>query len=175
MNLQQSFTLTKNEIIEVNNDILNLYKSKKIRRAINNSIVEPLSHDAVELFTVALNHTHINNITKEESEYLKYDSDLSHIIEIIERKETLQIVGVTFQEKNKWRFSSGDSLFYAEIEDKHFLEKVDNGEAFAKGDLLQGIIQVRKTIDSPGALRSEPKIIKVLKHFRLIQGKLTEL
>ena len=80
----------------------------------------------------------------------------------------LQIEALAFREGNKWRFSDGESSFYAEIRDAEFLKRVDDGEAFAKGDKLHVRALVRQ-YQVGEKLKREVVVLKVLKHIRAKQ------
>jgi hypothetical protein len=47
-----------------------------------------------------------------------------------------------FKDGNKWRFSDGQNSFYADIEDKAFLSRVNEGERFGKGDVLYADVRI---------------------------------
>lgn len=77
----------------------------------------------------------------------------------------LSIEAPVFKDGNKWRFSDGGSSFFADIEDEEFIQRVNAGEPFAKGDALRvrmRIEQGRKGSD----LTTTRTIIKVLEHIR---------
>ena len=57
----------------------------------------------------------------------------------------LQIDSLTFKEKNKWKFSYGESAISALILDEEFSQHIDSGELrFGKGDLLK--VKLRRTL-----------------------------
>lgn len=79
-------------------------------------------------------------------------------------KTGLVIESPSFKDGNKWRFSDGQSSFYAEITDPVFLKAVDSGEErFGKNDILtveMDIIQYK----SISGLKIEKVVTKVLEH-----------
>ncbi len=76
----------------------------------------------------------------------------------------LRPVNVAFTEGNKWRFSDGEAIFFATIEDLNFLAAVDLGtERFAKNDMLRVRLRTRQTRDASG-LHVERSVIQVLAH-----------
>lgn len=80
-------------------------------------------------------------------------------------KVALLIEAPVFKDGNKWRFSDGSGSFYANIEDAAFLEQVDNGEAFCKGDTL--VVEMRIEQRRQGErLLTDKTIIKVIEHLR---------
>lgn len=56
----------------------------------------------------------------------------------------LILEGPVFKEGNKWRFYDGQNSFYAEIEDREFLEQVNAGKRFGKGDILRADVRIRQ-------------------------------
>ena len=76
---------------------------------------------------------------------------------------TLIIEAPVFKDGNKWRFSDGQSSFYANILDLEFLSSVDKGEQFGKGDFLR--VDVRITQDRSGIkINTERSVVKVHEH-----------
>lgn len=76
----------------------------------------------------------------------------------------LRPVNVAFTEGNKWRFSDGDAIFFAAIEDLDFLAAVNLGtERFAKNDMLRVLLRTRQTRDASG-LHVERAVVRVLRH-----------
>ena len=78
-------------------------------------------------------------------------------------KTGLTIESPSFKEGNKWKLYDGQSSFYAEIRDEAFIESVDNGERFGKGDLLIVEMEVIQT-KTPQGLKVEKIITKVIDH-----------
>ncbi|MBQ7609275.1 MAG: hypothetical protein IJU76_15110 [Desulfovibrionaceae bacterium] len=170
---EESSTISvEEESFIVDSNVVQLYKSKKIRQALNDGITEPLSHDEVDLFTVrAATQTDTCTVTKGESAYLSFAKEPPQEIQTSEVDATLQILGLSFQDE-KWHFSDGSSIFAAKIADEAFLERVNNGEErFAKRDLIHAIVRERYYLDSAGALRADKTVVKVLKHSYVIQEK----
>ena len=85
----------------------------------------------------------------------------------------LKIDSVVFKDgKNKWRFHDGEIAFSALIEDSIFLERINQGERFGKGDKLLVDLSVKQsTIED--AMKSERVIVRVKDHVEAFkQGKL---
>ncbi|MDR0801593.1 hypothetical protein [Fluviicola sp.] len=81
--------------------------------------------------------------------------DLSQKIEIIdENKKTiientrLNIVRLSFEEGLKWDFYYRGNKISAKITDPNFQKLIDNGESFAKGDILEVELQINQIFDS---------------------------
>lgn len=75
----------------------------------------------------------------------------------------LTIESPSFKDGNKWRFNDGQSSFYAELICMDFLESVDKGERFGKGDLLYVDMDIIQTKTHQG-LKIEKIITKVKDH-----------
>jgi hypothetical protein len=71
---------------------------------------------------------------------------------------------VSFEEGLKWRFSDGDSKFYAAIADDAFLEQMDEGESFAKGDTLRIELETKQVVTQAGSIKNEHRVLKVISH-----------
>jgi hypothetical protein len=73
---------------------------------------------------------------------------------------TLIIEAPVFKDGNKWRFSDGQNSFHADILDSEFLSSVDEGEPFAKGDLLR--VDLRITQERAGTkITTDRVVVKV--------------
>ena len=78
----------------------------------------------------------------------------------------LSIDSVVFREGNKWRFSDGESTFWADIEDEAFLKRVREGrESFSSGDMLRCRLEVTQ-LRRDGRLHTERRVLEVLEHIR---------
>ena len=116
-------------------------------------------------------------ITKQESAYYSAPKAEPEDLGTSEYDTTLQIIGITFQDKNKWRFSDGISnTFYADMLDTDFLAKIDSHAIlFGKGDIIRARIREAKIIDPSGTMRAERAVIRVYEHRNaLVQLKLTD-
>ena len=78
---------------------------------------------------------------------------------------------MTFKDQNKWRVHDGQSAFFTAMDDGEFLNKVNAGERFGKGDVLVVDLQQIQTV-SNGTLRTEFRILKVHEHRAPLQTAL---
>ena len=164
---------TETEYIEVSKDVLRIYKNKNIAYDIN-KMLEPLSKEGIDSFYI------VKDSNKDDVELLISDKELSFFeYQPIEDSlgenisETyVQIELITFKDKNKWKFSIGDSTVSAQILDDLFLQKINNGDLrFGKGDLLKVRLKTSQIL-AHGKLKTEYEVIKVLEHKIIEQGKL---
>lgn len=144
---------------------------------VTNIITDLRAGEAAEQFIkkpleAGLSHIRINS--KTDGEIAKIEKkDASSFVPIIvdkpslieqEMQMTLLIESPVFKERNKWRFSDGQSSFYADIIDEEFLKRVDSGiERFGKGDQLMAKVRFVQS-GTFGSLKLERTIIKVLEH-----------
>lgn len=77
--------------------------------------------------------------------------------------QALTIESVVFIEGNKWRFYDGQSSFNAAVEDKAFVDRVNGGERFGKGDILIVELYIVQS-ESMGRLKTERIVKKVKEH-----------
>lgn len=83
----------------------------------------------------------------------KYDVKMGLIIE-----------APVFKEGNKWKFSDGQSSFWASIEDKSFIRAVESGEKrFGMGDVLLAMVRVEQTAGL-STLNVKRTVLEVLEH-----------
>ena len=76
----------------------------------------------------------------------------------------LQIVSLSFKKDNKWRFSRGESVFYAAIEDKGFLEQIENNQIrFSKDDILKVRLRIKEYLTDKG-IATDYSIEEVVEH-----------
>lgn len=75
----------------------------------------------------------------------------------------LTVESAVFKEGNKWRFSDGQTTFNAPIEDDAFVERIDNGERFGKGDILIVDLYISQS-DRKGRLITERTVKQVKEH-----------
>ncbi len=70
---------------------------------------------------------------------------------------------------NKCRVYDGQFTYFVALVDESFLEKINNGERFGKGDVL--VVDLRQIQTFEGdVLKSESRIIKVCKRYESFQA-----
>ncbi|MEA2007087.1 MAG: hypothetical protein U9O20_02915 [Patescibacteria group bacterium] len=142
---------------------INLFRLVSIRKKLETIIKSPLSKEGIDTFKVK-HGDETEEIKKDESEFFSSPDIDEELIDEREIETNLTIVNASFQEKGKWRFSDGNSTFFAEIEDVDFLNKVEkNQAAFSKDDILQTNL-VRKQFITNGQIRTEYSLKKIIKH-----------
>ncbi len=168
------------EFLEIEESVCQLLRSEKIRKALEDAIKKPLEHEGIDSFGFADSRGETTSLTiigREESVFYAAPAATPEDLGTTEYETTLQIIGITFQDKNKWRFSDGiSSTFFADMLDSDFLARIDNHTIlFGKGDIIRAQVRERKSIDTTGTMRAERAIIRVFEHRNAsVQLKLTD-
>lgn len=142
-----------------------LFGSLSLRKKIE-AVVKPLKSDGIEKIKVisVTDSGRENEINKEQVEYFDAPEIEEEIIDEKEIEMNLQIVNISFQKDGKWRFSDGNAIFFADILDDEFNDKIQHNEKFfAKDDILK-VKAVMKQSLVEGRIRAEYIIKKVLEH-----------
>ena len=94
-------------------------KNERIRRALQDAIAKPLEREGIECFGVtdAPEGKEIETVFKSEAPFFIAPKAATEDLGATVYVTTLQIVGVAFQEKNKWRFSDGISNTFSIVPD----------------------------------------------------------
>ena len=85
----------------------------------------------------------------------------------------LNIVRLSFDKSLKWEFYYDGNKITAKINDADFIDKIDSGESFAKGDSLEVELEILKEFDQTvnTYINKSYKINKIIRHIpRPIQG-----
>jgi hypothetical protein len=151
--------------LETEAKVLELYRQFRVRQALE-AVLKPLEADGIDTFAVTnLKQTdRFIEITKAERPYFKTPEPESEPLSDDEFDVNLQIVSISFQEGNKWRFNDGASVFYADVLDESFTAKVaSSSTSFTKGDILK--VRLRRVQALVGdQFRTECTVLKVLEH-----------
>jgi len=153
------------EEVKTPKNVFLLFRNYRIRKAVEQIITDPLSKDGINKFVI------VDTSNKESLEINKEEKDIYRAPEISDELlgETttdafLQIVSLSFKKDNKWRFSRGDNVFYATIEDQEFLDRVENNEIrFSKDDILKVRLRIKEYLTDTG-ISTEYFIEKVIEH-----------
>lgn len=90
----------------------------------------------------------------------------------ITQKRILSIMSLSFKKDNKWKLSDGNAVMKVKISDSYFLEEVNKGSSFSKGDMLEVDLSLKSEITKDG-LKTEYEVTKVLRHIRRFQSPLS--
>ena len=158
--------LSDDSIIKTTKEALELYKSRKVRLAVK-GLMKPLNNQQIESITTQLISNSCRDekmiISKEDIKSFEVEDSNDEKLQENTRETYLQLVTVQMQ-SGKWRFSDGDSTFYANIEDEDFLEAVKVGtEHFAADDIMQVQLKESQLLGNDG-IKNERTILKVISH-----------
>lgn len=151
------------EYIEVDEKVIRLYRDISVRQNLQ-KVLSPLEKEGIDGFSVRKNKEVIEKISKDEYDYYRAP-DASGGEETITytRRAYVNIVEVAFEKGLKWRFSDGESKFAAIVDDKEFLDQVERGKKFAKGDVLEVELKTTQVV-TPYGIRNEHRVVKVFSH-----------
>jgi hypothetical protein len=148
-----------------------LYQSRVVRQALKN-ILRPLNREGIDTFQCIQGEETPVTIEKPEVIAFEMSADDADIVsDVLNENVLLQIESAVFKDDNKWRFHDGASGFYAQIMDVDFVERINSGERFGKGDVLVVDLRRIQSITDNG-LKLEYVIEKVREHRAPLQGTL---
>lgn len=151
------------QIIQVNASSVHVVFSEKTTEAVTRFVREALEKpgmDKVELLAEA--GKSLAAVSQTEGQYFVNVAPTETITDTTV-KLALIIEAPVFKEDNKWRFSDGQQSFFADIQDKVFLSRVNSGERFGKGDLLLADVKISQQ-QTGMKLSAERTIMHVYEH-----------
>ncbi|MBH1655828.1 hypothetical protein U4I41_12790 [Stenotrophomonas maltophilia] len=163
-NDDHSINVTNNSgnIIVVNTPALSLTLDPKAGLAASQFIGEALSKPGVNQIEISRDGKQIAQATREDATYFHPIISDDTATETVTRLG-LVVESLSFKDGNKWRmWNGGESLLYG-MEDEDFRVRVNNGEAFRKGDILICEVLVKQTKIN-GTLKLQRTILKVHDH-----------
>lgn len=165
-------TTETSESFEVDLAVGRLYATKTVRQSLS-KVVKPLERSGIDYFASGQDDKADTVVTKEDAEFFfSLEGDAEEVSNTITEGALLQIESAVFKDGNKWRLSDGTTSFFAEINDRDFLSRIERGEArFGKGDVLVVDLRRIQSITDSG-LKSEYKVEKVTEHRGPLQASL---
>lgn len=153
------------EIFETKEEVIRLYENWQLRHSLE-QMISPLEKNGIDLCLIKVeNSEEFFDVKKEEIEYFKCPPAKEVMIDEPVRFNTnLNIISLSFKDKNKWYINDGQSSFYSTIEDLDFLRRVDDNEEFRKGDILRVLIRREQYLNEEQKLRTEYFIEEVIEH-----------
>ena len=168
MDYNQVRIFVEDEYVDIEQDVLALYRDLKLRQSLEQMITKPLEKEGIETFSISQNKKDFVPVEKEERYWFASSPVGEFAFQDIENKveiEKLQAVSLAFRDNNKWRFTDGSVTFYAVMLDEEFAQRIQkNEEKFSKDDIFEVEIRKRRWIDENGKMNSEYQILKVLDH-----------
>ena len=143
---------------------LNLFRSLKTRKHIE-GVMSPLKQEGVEAFEVrGLHHSTGTRVGRSEARFFDAPKHAGGepCVERSTERMYVHISNVSFEENLKWRFSDGDTKFYADVEDSEFLDRVKSGDlSFTYGDILLVDMEREQTVAGGEIVDTKKRIVKV--------------
>jgi hypothetical protein len=150
--------------IEIPADVLKLHQNLSVRRNVR-QVVEPITREGVESVRFVRDEETVVSVEADEIGAFEVPEPADIPLVQQEREMVVEIVAPAFPEGNKWRLSDGQTSFYASIEDEGFMQRVESGEPFRKGDMLRTRMEIAQWRHAD-ALHTEYCVLEVLEHIR---------
>ena len=154
--------------LDVPSVVLDLYQSSRLREHARD-IVKPLSQEGVDRVEIAVDNDP-ERVVVLKDQVTAFDVPEAPDLAIGDRETdmALTIASIAFNEGNKWRLSDGDRTFWAAVEDTDFLDRVEAGEPFRKGDILRCQLRVQQWQTEDG-LKTDYSVIRVVEHLPAVR------
>lgn len=159
-----SINVTNNSgnIIVVNTPSLHLTLDKKAGEAAAQFIGAALSKPGVNQIEISSDGAQLVQATTDDALFYHPIGDEETLTESTSRMG-LVIESLSFKDGHKWKMWNGSETLGYAMEDEDFIGRVNNGEAFRKGDILTCDVRVTQT-KSGTALKLQRVIVKVHDH-----------
>jgi hypothetical protein len=168
---QINVTNNNGDVIIINRPALTLVLDRDSTAAVERFVGAGLAKPGIDSLEIRSATEALASVLNSEARYFTTVAAVQPVTDN-EFEYALTIETAAFKDGNKWRFSDGGSSFYAEIVDTEFLTKIDQGEAFAKGDALRVRMRIEQTRQGQ-ELNTVRTVVKVLEHVKKHQpGKL---
>ena len=148
--------------LTISKDVARLYNDKPMRDQIE-GVVRPLLKSGISKVTFKHNEKLIGGINGPEAGYFSSLDDKDNVTEIIIPKQRLQIDSLRFKQ-GKWQLSDGAHTNYYTMDDKDFLQAIENGKTFGKYHILICEVLMTQHQQMDGKLKLDYAVKKVLKH-----------
>lgn len=151
------------DYIEVEEETVKLYRDRAVRENLS-KVLSPLEKEGIDKFSVREGEEVVESVGKKELPYFDIpENTQDDQVTTSSRKAFVNLIEVAFEDNLKWRLSDGENKFYASIADESFLNEMETGKSFRKGDILE--IELETTqIATPKGIKNDHKVLKVLNH-----------
>lgn len=168
----------KGQIIYIENFVSNIYENNTIvRDALSQSFEALENENSITGYEITdKNEKPLIRVDKSDFENMAVKSELlTEGEKNILVAATLNIVRISFDEKLKSDFYFKGNKISAKINDFDFYQRVDKGESFSKGDVLEVELEIKQIFESSvdTFINKNYKIKRIIKHIlRNEQSKL---
>ena len=159
------------EVIYVENFVQNIYEHNTVIKDALSQSFETLENDnSITGYEITdKNENPLVRVNRNEFEYLSLKSD--EILDgerIIKIAATLNIIRISFEEKLKSDFYFKGNKITVKINDPEFQVRIDKGESFAKGDILEVELEIRQVFDKTvnTFINKSYKINRIIRHIK---------
>jgi len=164
-NAEAQITLNDGTDLKLSENALKVLLDYECRKSIE-KVVSPIDKPGIDKFEIrnpdTENKKAIETIEKDDAEAFKAPDAENAITNTYSGRMIFDIVSVVFDEDKKWRFSDGETVFWAKIDDADFWAHVEDGTyKFAKGDRLEVLCTVKQSTPMNGRSSVERTITKV--------------
>lgn len=161
----------KGQVIYIENFVNNIYENNTIVKDALSQSFETLENDnSITAYEITdRNEKPLVRVEKEDFEYLSLKSErILNDEKLLTQSANLNIVKLSFDQKLKWEFYFKGNRITAKVEDPNFQKRIDNGESFAKGDMLEVELEIKQKYDSTvnTYINKSYKINKILNHIK---------
>ncbi|BEV17797.1 hypothetical protein HBDW_45850 [Herbaspirillum sp. DW155] len=161
--MQANVTNNNGQVIQVQTEALNLVLSDKGAETVGRFVRDALHKSGIDSVNIDGASDALAEVQKDEADYfvpIVREEKLSDNVVTM----SLILLSPNFQEGNKWKFSDGDSNnFSATMADEDFVRRVNEGERFGKGDMLQVEMHIQQ-YKVGQKINTERRVLKVIQH-----------
>jgi hypothetical protein len=157
------------DIIYIENFVNNIYENNTIIKDALSQSFETLENDSsITGYEITdKNENPLVRVDREEFEFLSVKSE-----EILEGEKniviaaTLNIIRISFDDKLKSDFYFKGNKITVKINDPNFQKRIDNGESFAKGDVLEVELEIKQKFEKSvnTFINKSYKITRIINH-----------
>lgn len=161
---QQTVTVTNNngQIINIQTQSLNLVMHDKGAEAVDRFVRQALNAEGMDSITLASDGEKLVSATRDEAKFFVPVASSKTITDTVIQMGLI-IESPSFKDGNMWKVYDGTQTVYVHMQDQEFLDKINGGARFGKGDVL--IADVRLVQKQAGMkLDAERSVVKVLEH-----------
>ena len=138
------------DIFYIDNATFNIYeKNPVVKESLSKNFESIINEPSITGFEILdQNNQNLFKAERKEFEALAAKDELSKDEERIRTESTiLNIARLSFEKGVMWEFYHKGHKIKAKIEDADFQKRIDNGEAFAKGDVLEVELKIKQKWD----------------------------
>jgi hypothetical protein len=147
---EKVITDSEGNVYTVHCNTFNVYQNKVVQEALAKNF-ETINEDAaIEGFSVVDSNDKI--LASVERENFAFMAEVPEEVEYGDKEELvenarLHIVRLSFDNTLKWEFYYNGNKITAKVKDPEFYERIDNGQSFSKGDVLDVTLQIAQKFD----------------------------